>query len=169
MPRILSLAALLLALPAAAGTVVPLTRAELVARSDTIVRVRVLSRTPLRSSHNGRILTESRLQALETYKGPLRPELVLVQIGGTLEGRTQVLPGDAAFAVGEEAVVLLRCTAEGRCHLSGLGLGKWSVEEKDGRRLAVRRAEGVVDAAGNRVPEESLPLDQLARELRSAR
>jgi len=155
---------------ALATTVLPLTRADLAARSDTIVRARVASRAPVRSEKSGRILTRSRLTVLATYKGASSPELELEQMGGTLEGRTLVVPGDARLEVGEEAVLYLRCVGKERCHVFGLGLGKFGVRVgPDGRKLAVRDLKDLTDTSGKVVASDSLPLEELERELRRVR
>ena len=85
---------------ALAATVQPLTRAELATRADTVVRAKVGPRATVRSEKTGRILTRSRLTVLQTYKGEAKPELELEQMGGTLDGATLVVPGDAALATG---------------------------------------------------------------------
>jgi len=159
-----------LALPQlfAGATVVPLSRAELAARSDTVVRARVLDQASLRSQKSGRILTVSRLQVLESYKGAAQKMLALEQLGGTLDGMTLVVPGDARVERGEEAVFFLRCAGKERCYLTGLGLGKFSVRTgRDGKRLAMRELRGLNDTSGRVLPDDSLPLEVLERELRS--
>lgn len=169
MLRTTLLALALCALPALAlaTTVLPLTRAELAQRADTIVRARVLSRLVVRSERTGRILTRSRLAVLETFKGEPRVELELEQMGGSLGGATLVVPGDAALAGGEEAVLYLRCADKPRCHLFGLALGKFGVRVgPDGKKQAVRKLQGLVDTQGRVLTEDALPLEELERELR---
>lgn len=165
MSRLALLAALALPAAALATTVLPVPRAELLARADTVVRARVGAQTALRSERSGRILTRSRLAVLETFKGAARPELELEQIGGALEGARLVVPGDARLAPGEEVVVFLRCAE--RCRLLGLGLGKYAIRRTpEGLRLAVRDAPGLVDPQGAPLPPDTLPLEDLERELR---
>ncbi|MGC4113179.1 MAG: hypothetical protein QM765_00560 [Myxococcales bacterium] len=169
---LLGLVALVLApLPAFATTVLPLTRADLAARADTIVRAKVDSRTVVRSEKTGRILTRSKLTVLQTYKGTPKPALELEQMGGTLDGATLVVPGDARIGTGEEVVLYLRCVGKERCHVFGLGLGKYGVRtEKDGRKLAVRDLQGLKSLSGEPMAEERpLPLADLERELKGAR
>ncbi|MBI5549036.1 MAG: hypothetical protein HY901_34565 [Deltaproteobacteria bacterium] len=161
--------ALALALPglAAGTTVLPLTREEIAARSDTIVRARVLVRTPARSERTGRILTRTRLQVLETYKGKARREIELEQMGGTLGGATLVVPGDARIDQGEEVVLHLRCEGKERCHLFGLALGKFGVRSgPDGKRIAVRDLQGLSDSRSGPLGRDEIPLATLERELR---
>jgi len=162
---------ILLALPsvALATTVLPLTRADLAQRSDTIVRARVDTRAPVRSERTGRILTRSRLTVLTVYKGTPAAQLELEQMGGTLEGRTLVVPGDAQLTVGEEVVLYLRCAGKERCHLFGLGLGKFGVRPgPDGRKVAVRDLKDLTDTTGRVLAPDSVPLETLERELRRA-
>ena len=168
--RLLLPTVLLLLAPglAVAATVLPLTRAELAGRADTIVRAKVEKSAPVRSEKTGRILTRSRLQVLETFKGEAKKELELEQMGGTLDGATLVVPGDARLTVGEEAVLFLRCQGKERCHLYGLGLGKYSVRALEGgRRVATRDLKGLLDNRGKLLEGDELPLEQLERELRA--
>jgi len=167
MLRLLFLA---LSLPglAAGAVVIPLSRVELAARSDAVVRARVMSQATLRSPATGRILTRSRLLVLQSYKGPARTELELEQLGGTLDGATLAVPGDAQLTRGEEVVVFLRCREGDRCHLTGLALGKYAVRAGEGgKRTAWRAAQGLVDTRGRALADEAVPLEVLERELRS--
>ena len=158
-------------LPAQATTVLPLSRADLAARSDTIVRAKVGPRSTVRSEKSGRILTRSRLAVLQTYKGEHQAQLELEQMGGTLDGATLVVSGDAALSSGEEVVLYLRCAGKPRCHIFGLGLGKYGVRvQPDGRKLAVRDLRGLKDTSGKKISEEpALPLAELERQLKGAR
>lgn len=156
---------------ALATTVLPLTRADLASRSDTIVRAKVGPRTTVRSERTGRILTRTRLTVLATYKGEAKPELELEQMGGSLDGATLVVPGDARLGSGEEAVLYLRCAGKERCHVFGLGLGKYGIRtERDGRKIAVRDLQGLRSVDGQPLPEEpALPLAQLEKELKGVK
>ena len=158
-------------LSAFATSVHPLTRADLASRADTIVRAKVGTRATVRSEKTGRILTRTQLAVLQTYKGEAKRQLELEQMGGTLDGATLVVPGDAALATGEEVVLYLRCTGKERCHLFGLGLGKYGIRAgQDGRKLAVRDLKGLEDATGRALMgEPALPLETLERELKGAR
>jgi hypothetical protein len=166
----LRLLLLALSLPglAAGAVVIPLSRAELAARSDAVVRARVTSQATLRSPTTGRILTRSRLLVLQAYKGPARTEIELDQLGGTLNGATLAVPGDARLDRGEEVVVFLRCRPGEPCSLTGLALGKYAVRAGEGgRRTAWRAAQGLVDTRGRALDDEVVPLEVLERELRS--
>ncbi|HEY3447193.1 MAG TPA: hypothetical protein VGK67_12550 [Myxococcales bacterium] len=161
----------LVPLPVLATTVLPLTRADLATRADTIVRAKVGPQAAVRSEKTGRILTRSKLTVLATYKGEAKAELELEQMGGTLDGATLVVPGDARLGNGEEVVLYLRCAGKARCHVFGLGLGKYGVRtEKDGRKTAIRDLQGLKSLSGQPLPEErALPLADLERELKGAR
>jgi len=164
---VLTLATVALPLVALATTVVPLSRAELAARADTIVRAKVGPRTTVRSEKSGRILTRSSLTVLTTYKGEHRAQRELEQMGGTLGGATLVVPGDATLAEGEEVVVYMTCAGKQRCHLLGLAMGKFGVRTgPDGRRIAVRELKGLNTQGGNALDSEpALLLEELEREL----
>jgi hypothetical protein len=166
----LRLVVLALALPplVLGATVLPLSRAELAARSDAVVRARVLAQACVRSQKSGRILTVSRLAVLESYKGAPPPVVELEQMGGTLDGMTLVVPGDARLAPDEEVVLFLRCAARERCHIFGLGLGKYGLlPGAGGKKIARRSLAGLVDGSGRALPDDQLPLGELERELRS--
>jgi hypothetical protein len=151
---------------AAGAIVLPLTRAELASRADTIVRARVVQRTPVRSEKTGRILTRSRLAVIKTYKGEPRAELELEQMGGTLDGATLLVPGDARIDSGEEVVLFLRCQGKERCHIYGLSLGKFGVRTlADGRQVAVRDLKGLTDPKGVALESDEVSLPALEREL----
>lgn len=155
--------------PANATTILRLTRAELAARSDVIVRARVGAQEIVRSPKSGRTLTRSVLLVFEAYKGSRGGEIVLEQMGGTLDGRTLFVPGDARLERGEEAVFFLRCGDGPLCHLYGLSLGKYAVRtDAFGRRIAERNAAGLKGPDGRPIDVEALPLEQLSRELRES-
>jgi hypothetical protein len=167
MRRLCFLLVLLSGAPALATTILRLTRAELAARSDVIVRAQVGAQEIVRSPRSGRILTRSVLRISEAYKGSRGGEIVLEQMGGTLDGMTLFVPGDARLERGEEAVFFLRCDGGPLCHLSGLALGKYTVRtDALGRRIAARDAVGLKGPDGRPIDAEALPLEQLARELR---
>ena len=101
--------ALAMAPRAARATVmVKLAQEELVTQSDLVVRVVAGPQTTRWNEDDKRILTLTRLSVREYLKGTGPSELTLRQFGGTLQGMTLRVPGDAHLRPGEEAVVFLR-------------------------------------------------------------
>jgi hypothetical protein len=99
-----------LAIPtvASATTVVALSRDELTAQSDLIVRASVVSQRSGWNDDHSQIVTWTRLRVAEYLKGSGATELVLRQFGGTVDGMTSEIPGDARLVVGQHAVLFLR-------------------------------------------------------------
>lgn len=97
------------AAPAASATVaVELSREQLAADADLVVRVTVLDQRSAWNADNTAILTWTRLRVSEYLKGAGPAELTLRQIGGEAEGLAQYVPGDPRLAQGAEAVLFLR-------------------------------------------------------------
>ncbi len=166
--RLLAALVLLVGGAAFATTFRPLSLGELAAGSDTVVRGRVLAKSTVRSERSGRILTRSRVEVLEALKGEPARELELDQLGGTLDAKTLRVPGDAVLETNEEVVLFLRCAGKTRCHLYGLGLGKYSVRREGKRTIAVRDASELAVAPGGQAAPSTLPLAELAEGIRRA-
>jgi hypothetical protein len=121
---------LLAALPWTAGatTLIKMDVPTLARAADAVVRCRVLSSESRWSRDGRRILTDVRLQVLETIAGEAGGELRVVQPGGVVGDIGQRVDGLASFAPGEEAVVFLE--RRGPVHgVVGMGQGKWRVEQ----------------------------------------
>ncbi|MHB8878367.1 MAG: hypothetical protein ACYC8T_32120 [Myxococcaceae bacterium] len=77
-----------------------------------------------------RMITVTRVAVGSDYKGAGPSQLEVVQLGGRYGLWEAHVPGDATFAPGETAILLLRCrenAAGSRCTLLGLGGGKLQV------------------------------------------
>ncbi len=72
--------------------------------------------------------------------------IVLEQMGGTYNGKTQRLLGDAKLSPGEDAVVFLRAGDKGRWHLTALALSAYHVD-KEGHGAA-RPPRGCTSSGG---------------------
>ncbi|MFZ5444123.1 MAG: hypothetical protein ACOZQL_29270 [Myxococcota bacterium] len=129
------LALALLALPtlAVATTLVPHTLQQRAENADRVALVQVLSQhvehTP------GAVVpikTYTRVAVGSDFKGTGPAEFTIVQLGGTVGAESLTMPGDARFALGETAVVFVRCRlAVDRCHLVAAGAGKLDVAGED--------------------------------------
>ncbi|MCW5892534.1 MAG: matrixin family metalloprotease [bacterium] len=122
------LAWLLVAVPAAASMLVPMSDADLLAASDLVVRGTV-RRIETVALADGRVVTETVLRVRDVLKGRLRRQkIVVTQPGGWLAERLVWIHGAAEFARGEDAIVFLRRTRDRRLRTTALGLGKWHVD-----------------------------------------
>ncbi|KYF64081.1 hypothetical protein BE11_49450 [Sorangium cellulosum] len=168
-----SAALLCIGATADATTAVLLSREDLVRRSATIARVSVGQSTTTASDDGKSIVTRTELKVTQPLKGGgadgAAKVIVLEQIGGTYNGKTQRLVGDARLSPGEDAIVFLRPGDKGRWHLTALALSVYHVDAKGMARRSleglqlVRRNGGAlvpVHAPGDDVePVESLMTD----------
>lgn len=128
---------------AEATVVVPLTRAQLVQKSDLVVRATVLSRTSFWNADKTQILTQTRLRVASWLKGSSAQEVVLEQIGGTVNGVTSRVDGDASLSVGEDVVLMLRAQNQ-KVYLTALALAAYHVNTaQNGTQTASRDLSGL--------------------------
>lgn len=170
------LAALALTATARATTVLPLDIEGLTARSDRVVRARVLSRESREAGDPPRLHTFTTLEVLDDLAGSGPARVVLRQLGGTRGGAVERIDGDAELVPGEEVVVFLRANPHGApvMHLVGLGQGAWRIERTDAGATATRALAGLAfESPGPRTrsrtaPRARLDLDELERRVRAA-
>jgi len=162
--------------PATATVVAGLDREALVRGAEAIVAGVVTAVEAQPGPPGGpEILTRIEIEVWQAYKAPAGgtpPRLALLQTGGSLDGRTLHIHGQARFAVGERVLVFVERLADGRLVPHGMAQGKFTLVERDGRTVAVRdvrdlafahrEADGrlVLGPAGPAVPVE-LDLAQL--------
>ena len=104
--------------------------------ADRVVIVQVLSsRTELLGGDVRRMVTLTDVVVGDVLKGPTGPGLdriTITQLGGRHGLWESHVPGDATFAQGETALVLLKCsTGPGRCGLVALSEGKVKIIGND--------------------------------------
>jgi hypothetical protein len=106
---------------------------RLAALSDDVVVGRVVELEALPTGPNGipGIHTLVTLADVRSLKGT-SSSAFWVQ-GGVLGGRVRRVTGQAAFRVGERVFVFLRRSPEGASWPTRMGLGKWRVEEREGK------------------------------------
>ncbi len=122
-----ALGATLALLPLSARAIVMqgLSLEELTRRADLVVHGEVLAQSVRKEGKN--LWTTTRLRVIDTLKGSAPgATLGFDQLGGSLDGRTVRIAGDASFAPGEEVVVFLARTPEGLV-LYGFSQGKFVV------------------------------------------
>jgi hypothetical protein len=91
-----------------ATVIVPLTLADQVGRADLVVRARVGAAHSAFVPERGAILTWTELEVSEILKGQAPSTLTLRQMGGTADGQTMLVPGDAHLAAGQDVILFLR-------------------------------------------------------------
>jgi hypothetical protein len=157
-----------LSTPADATTAVALTREELVARSEIVARVHVGKAVTGESDDHASIVTRTDITVDTCLKGPCDAGFTIEQIGGSYQGKTQRVVGDARLSAGEDAVVFLRRGEHGRAYLTALALSVYHVDAKGlarrdlGGLTLMRREAGKlapVELAETPEPVESLMTD----------
>jgi len=96
-----------------ATVVVPLSLSDQVGRADLVVRVRVGAAHSAYVADRGTILTWTELEVTDTLKGQAPSTLVLRQMGGTADGQTMLVPGDAHLRTGDDVIMFLRADPAG--------------------------------------------------------
>jgi hypothetical protein len=154
--------------PADATTAVLLTREEMVARSEVVARVHVGKAVTGESDDHASIVTRTEITVDTCLKGPCDERFTIEQIGGTYQGKTQRVTGDARLSPGEDAVVFFRRGEHGRAYLTALALSVYHVDAKGvarrdlGGLTLVRREAGKLtpaEVAESPEPVESLMTD----------
>jgi hypothetical protein len=112
-----------------ASSLTPRPLAERARQADRVAVVQVLAvRTELVGGDVHKMLTHTDVLVGETLKGPtgiVNERLTITQLGGRSGLWEAHVPGDASFAIGETALVLLKCgPTPDRCGLVGLNEGK---------------------------------------------
>ncbi len=172
--RSLAVAALLAVLSIAgvarATVVVPLTLADQVARADLIVRVRIGAQHSAFVPERGAILTWSDLEVTEVLKGQAGSMLTLRQMGGTADGQTMRVPGDAELHTGADAILLLRQEGD-TVFLFALAQSAYVVEGSLARRDLSQLTFAVLGQDGMQMHEPglepSVQVEQLLRDVRA--
>jgi hypothetical protein len=137
-----------LATPASATTAIFFPREELVQMSATIARVTVGKAVTSESDDRTAIVTRTEVEVKQFLKGSGQTKFVVEQIGGTYNGKTQRLLGDAYLRPGEDAVVFLVFGDQGRMNYAALSLSVYHVDEKGiarrdlGGLTLVKRSDG---------------------------
>ena len=151
--------------PARATILQRLTLEELVQKSTSIVRARVIgSRAVVRG---GDVFTLYDFETLETWKSAAVARQVAVP-GGVAGGMRQVVAGAPTLRTGRDYILFLWTSRSGVTQLTGMSQGLFSVERTSpGDVRASRPAAGelMLDAAGSAVRDEALSMS--LRELKT--
>ncbi|MFN8641919.1 MAG: matrixin family metalloprotease [Candidatus Binatia bacterium] len=132
-------AAVTLAVPASATTVVPMRTRDLAQASVGAVRGQVVAIAAASDPATGAISTFVTLTVDEVLFGPLSTgEVVLREPGGQVGGRTEWRVGSATYRVGERVLVFLTPNPDGTLRTTGMAMGKLALEDHFGGTRVVR-------------------------------
>ncbi len=143
--------------PSEATIVVPVSAPNLTASSDAIVTGFV---EDLRYAEldGGRIATLVSIAVDETWKGAPRTHLELVEAGGHIGGRSEIVYGTPEYRVGERVLVYARPSAMG-WQTNHMMQGKLAISGATGTRSV--GANVAILASANHPWRESVPLAEL--------
>jgi hypothetical protein len=123
-----------------ATTALFLSREELTRISDLVVRVKVEKATYGESEDKRALVTRTALKVTQFLKGTGNAHLVVQQLGGKYNGKTQKVLGDAQLVPGEDAVIFLKRGDKGQIYFSMLSQSVYHVDDKG---IARRNLEGL--------------------------
>ncbi|HYO76065.1 MAG TPA: hypothetical protein VE010_06340, partial [Thermoanaerobaculia bacterium] len=121
-----------------AATFEPVSDAQLVERAELVVKAHVAG-SESRVRADGTIVTDYRLIVADSLKGAAPRELVVTELGGSVDGRMMIIPGSARYDAGAEVVAVLKQRADGTWFTSHMGLGSFRIRN----RLATRDRSGI--------------------------
>jgi hypothetical protein len=168
-------AALTLAAPASATTLVRRGLERLTLDSETIVEASVLDLHSYWNADHSFILTDIRARPSRVLKGDPATEVVFTVMGGTVGDRTVLVVGGPDIAPGSRFVLFLGRTdlpgAPGRLTVRDLSQGVFVIERGRAFSQAMHEpllpdADGLFEVPGG---EAGLPLEELALRVREIR
>lgn len=114
-----------------ATIMIPLSVEDLTQRAELVLHGTVESKVCLKDP-DGNIITKLGFQVAEVWKGNLSTNyFTIIHGGGTVDGLTTVVGGQAEYEIGEEVVVYLRLNERGEGVSIGLAQGKFHVWKAD--------------------------------------
>ena len=124
------------AIVASAASYVSTTLKELTDRSVAVVEVEVVDRTyPAKKDSDKYPRTNVDVKVQRSFKGNL-PETFAIDIPGGIDGKVVAhVPDGPDFNRGERAVVFVKEPSKGHYMVQDLGLGKFNVVERDGKKF----------------------------------
>ncbi|MEZ4473757.1 MAG: hypothetical protein R3F60_23795 [bacterium] len=128
-PLGLALALVFTAGAASATIVQSLSLDDMSRKADVIVHGTVVEQATAWNDTRSRIYTVTTVEVKERLKGKGETRIRIRQLGGTVDGITQSIVGNARLSVGEEVVVFLTQDAEKGLHyVIGMAQGKYTVD-----------------------------------------
>ena len=158
MPRLLTLVCVLCALiPAQATTLTRASLDDLIQKSTSIVRGRVLNSS---SSARGLLVyTYYKIQVLDRWKGAAAEQVQVQVPGGSFHGVQQNIAGSPVLADGSEYVFFLWTGPSGASHVLGLSQGVLDVgRDSAGNAILIRQPgeatvlDALTGVSGNQEP-----------------
>ena len=119
---------------------------ELSRTADVVVHGHVEHQESMWGPQRSRIYTVTKVRVSETLKGDATKDRVLTvrQLGGTVDGISQIIAGNAKLADGEEVIVFLRRDPEEPLHyVVGMAQGKYTVDRSSPQPRVVRNLRGL--------------------------
>lgn len=131
--------------PASATTVLEMTNDELAAASPLVVRGKIVEQQSSWTADGLNIVTRTRVRVDHALKGPNLTEVVVRQLGGTLDGLTMAPVGDARLVPGEDVLLFLEPhpVEAGAFVLVAMGAAKFRVIRTPAGEIAVRDLDGL--------------------------
>ena len=99
------------------------------ARLSTAVVVATVAKVQVEAHPTYRIVTRTTLKVDEVLFGQAPKDVRIEQIGGTLDGVTVYVPGDATFEAGEQCVVFLR-KVDGGWYLTAMEQSRYALQKR---------------------------------------
>ena len=136
----------LLAVAAAATTVIPMSVERLATQSSHIVYARALGHHSAWNADHTRIFTYTQFQVMQTLKGNTPATIVVKQLGGHAGGYNMKVAGVRYWQNGEDAVLFLQPTApsDGTYRVTGLMQGNFRATQTSSGKVVV--SNGVPEA-----------------------
>ncbi|MBM4352292.1 MAG: hypothetical protein FJ109_00630 [Deltaproteobacteria bacterium] len=120
-----------------ASVVRPFTLQELYSTAQLVVVGEVTGQTTFWNEAHDTIYTEYLVKPERVVKGEAPAEVRLRLMGGSLDGKTLTVPGNAPVEEGERVLLALRDQGSFQT-LVGMSQGKWSLRSVDGKDRAWR-------------------------------
>jgi hypothetical protein len=131
--------ALLVLIPAFATTLIRASLDDLIGKSTSIVRGRVISSST--TAHGPLVYTHYKIQVTERWKGASGDQVDVQVPGGSYNGVQQNIAGAPRLATGADYVFFLWTGPSGANHLLGLSQGVLDIaKDADGNLIVTREA-----------------------------
>lgn len=118
---------------------------QLGAESALVVRGEVAEVRSYWNDSKTKIITETRIDVADSYKGAAGGSVNVIQLGGVVGNVRMTVHGALAWKPGEEVLVFLETTSPGVYQVSGFSQGKFRIERDERGEPFVQNAPG--DAA----------------------
>jgi len=159
--------------PAHATTALYLTEAEQSQLSTAVVIANVMEQNISVHPRWQRPITQTRIDVIEVITGEAPDVLFIEQLGGTLNGQTLYVPGDARLETGEQCVLFLK-EIDGQWFLTAMEQSRYTItpsplgdllEQDLSDGLFVRNDQGQLQPYSAPTDSPVLTLDALRRRI----